>query len=186
MKIEEDFWLTEAKRVVSPYFNERPKTAKVSLLVVHNISLPPGQYGGDAIERFFSGKLEASEHPFFEVIHNMTVSAHCLIRRDGEVIQFVPFDKRAWHAGLSSFAGEENCNDYSIGIELEGTDFDAYTQAQYHALAKVTSQLMALYPSISTERITGHQYIAPLRKSDPGLVFNWRYFRELIALQSKK
>ncbi len=184
MKITEDFWLSGVKRVASPYFNERPSTTKVSLLVVHNISLPPGQYGGEAIERFFSGKLEASEHPFFEVIHSMKVSAHCLIRRDGEIIQFVPFDKRAWHAGQSNFAGEGNCNDYSIGIELEGTDYDAYTEAQYHALAKLTSLLMACYPALSTERITGHQYIAPLRKTDPGLAFKWRYFRELIASQS--
>ncbi len=181
MKITEDFWLTDVKRVVSPYFNERPQMTKVKLLVLHNISLPPGQYGGDAIERFFSGKLEAGEHPFFEVIHNMTVSAHCLIRRNGDIVQFVPFDKRAWHAGQSSFAGEENCNDYSIGIELEGTDFDAYTKAQYHSLAQVTSLLIAQYPAISTQRITGHQYIAPQRKSDPGLVFDWRYFKELIA-----
>jgi AmpD protein len=172
-----DFWLENAKHVPSPFCDSRPSQQQVSLLVVHNISLPPGQYGGDAIEQFFTGKLDAIAHPFFSIIHKMRVSAHCLIRRDGEIVQFVPFNKRAWHAGRSSFAGVENCNDYSIGIELEGTDLDAYTKKQYDSLAEISAQLMNHYPSISEKRITGHQYVAPLRKTDPGLVFDWRYFR---------
>lgn len=112
----------------------------------------------------------------------MGVSAHCFIRRDGEIIQFVPFNARAWHAGKSSFAGVERCNDYSIGIELEGSDFDVYTQEQYHSLATVTHLLMVRYPQITLPRITGHQYIAPLRKTDPGLGFDWRYFRSLLTV----
>lgn len=180
MKITADDWLEGARHVPSPYCDVRPKEVEVSLLVFHNISLPPGQYGGDEIERFFTGNLDPKEHPFFNVIHQMKVSAHCLIRRDGEVVQFVPFNMRAWHAGKSSFAGVDKCNDYSIGIELEGTDFDSYTEKQYQSLATVTSLLMVHYPSISPDRITGHQYIAPLRKTDPGLVFNWRYFRSVI------
>jgi len=111
----------------------------------------------------------------------MKVSAHCLIRRDGEVVQFVPFNMRAWHAGKSSFSGVERCNDYSIGIELEGTDFDSYTDQQYESLGRVTTLLMERYPFITTDRITGHQYIAPLRKTDPGLVFNWRHFHRVLA-----
>lgn len=176
MKISKDFWLEEAKHVPSPFCDERSKSAEVSLLVLHNISLPPGKYGGSAIEQFFTGKLDRNQHPFFNVIHKMKVSAHCLIRRDGEVIQFVPFNMKAWHAGKSSFAGVDNCNDYSIGIELEGTDFDFYTPQQYHSLATVTSSLLDLFPQLTPNRITGHQYIAPQRKSDPGLVFNWRRF----------
>ncbi|WED26180.1 1,6-anhydro-N-acetylmuramyl-L-alanine amidase AmpD [Vibrio sp. DW001] len=180
MRITTDAWLEGVRHVPSPYCDTRPSEANVSLLVVHNISLPPGQYGGEAIEQLFTGRLAPSEHPFFAVIHQMKVSAHCLIRRDGEVVQFVPFNMRAWHAGKSSFSGVERCNDYSIGIELEGTDFDSYTDQQYVSLGRVTTLLMERYPFITTERITGHQYIAPLRKTDPGLVFNWRYFHSVI------
>lgn len=180
MKIDSVGWLSEVKKVASPFFDSRPADATVSLLVVHNISLPPGQYGGNAIEAFFTGKLSADEHPFFQVIENMRVSAHCLIKRDGEIVQFVSFQDRAWHAGKSSFSGVERCNDYSIGIELEGTDYDAYTQAQYHSLAELTCLLQQTYPLITPHRVTGHQYIAPLRKTDPGLTFDWRYFRSLI------
>lgn len=180
MKITADNWLEGVRHVPSPFCDTRPKDVKVSLLVIHNISLPPGKYGGDEIERFFTGCLDPNDHSFFQVIHQMKVSAHCLIRRDGEVVQFVPFDMRAWHAGQSSFAGVDKCNDYSIGIELEGTDLDSYTEKQYQSLATVTTLLMAHYPAISPTRITGHQYIAPLRKTDPGLVFDWRYFRRVI------
>ncbi|WP_428771450.1 1,6-anhydro-N-acetylmuramyl-L-alanine amidase AmpD [Vibrio sp.] len=179
--IDDKGWYNGARRVESPYYDLRPEGETISLLVVHNISLPPGQFGGNYIEQFFTGQLNADEHPFFAVIANMKVSAHCLIRRDGEVVQFVPFNARAWHAGASSFAGRARCNDYSLGIELEGNDFVAYTDAQYQALAQLTRQLMQHYPAITPPRITGHQYIAPLRKSDPGLVFDWRYFRSLIA-----
>ncbi|MDG3088977.1 1,6-anhydro-N-acetylmuramyl-L-alanine amidase AmpD [Vibrio hannami] len=177
MDITEEHWLVGVKIVLSPFFNERPEGEAISLLVLHNISLPPNQYGGDSIEKFFTGKLNPDDHPFFKVIHNMQVSAHCLIKRCGEIVQFVPFNKRAWHAGKSMFAGRENCNDFSIGIELEGTDLDSYTENQYQVLAKLTRSLQIHYPHISSERITGHQYIAPIRKSDPGLVFDWRKYK---------
>lgn len=180
MHITPDHWLSDIKHVPSPFFDARPEQTPISLLVVHNISLPPGQYGGPYVEQFFTGQLDPNEHPFFKVIHKMGVSAHCFIRRDGEIIQFVPFDARAWHAGQSSFAGVERCNDYSIGIELEGTDLDSYSQVQYQSLAAITKLLMQQYPEITLPRITGHQYIAPLRKSDPGLGFDWRYFRRLL------
>ncbi|SJL85366.1 1,6-anhydro-N-acetylmuramyl-L-alanine amidase AmpD [Vibrio palustris] len=175
--IDKDGWLISAKQVPSPFYDERPSDTTLSLLVVHNISLPPGEFGGPYIEQFFTGKLDANEHEFFAVIQAMKVSAHCLIRRDGEIVQFVPFTARAWHAGKSSFAGQERCNDYSIGIELEGTDFLAYTDAQYRALIDVSRQVMERYPQITVPRVTGHQYIAPQRKTDPGLSFDWRRLR---------
>ncbi|MBW3694145.1 1,6-anhydro-N-acetylmuramyl-L-alanine amidase AmpD [Vibrio sp. T187] len=180
MEINNAGWCSSAKIVPSPYFDSRPKSEPISLLVVHNISLPPGEFGGPYIEQFFTGKLNPHDHPFFEVIHTMGVSAHCLIRRDGEVVQFVSFLDRAWHAGQSSFAGKDKCNDYSIGIELEGSDYTAYTQAQYHSLATLSDSLMKSYPQITLPRITGHQYIAPLRKTDPGLCFDWCFYRELL------
>lgn len=173
-------WYQMARHVPSPFFDQRREQQPISLLVFHNISLPPGQFGGPYIEQFFSGTLDASAHPFFATIATMQVSAHCLIRRDGEVVQFVPFSQRAWHAGQSSFAGRDRCNDYSIGIELEGTDFIPYTAAQYQALVGLTKALQRRYPAITQQRITGHQYIAPQRKTDPGLVFDWRYFFQLL------
>ncbi len=176
--IDENGWYNKARHVPSPFFDHRTDTADISLLVVHNISLPPGQFGGPYIEQFFTGQLDPNDHPFFEVIHDMGVSAHCLIRRDGEVVQFVPFTARAWHAGVSSFAGRDKCNDYSIGIELEGSDYVAYTDEQYHALTELTKQIQVSYPKITLPRITGHQYIAPLRKTDPGLVFDEVRFRK--------
>jgi AmpD protein len=179
--IDEQGWYPRARRVPSPHFDDRPDEEDVSLLVVHNISLPPGQFGGGYIEDFFLGKLDVAIHPFFHVIKDLRVSAHCLIRRDGEVVQFVPFHARAWHAGMSSFAGRARCNDYSIGIELEGTDYVAYTEAQYQSLQCLTLSLQARYPAMTRERITGHQYIAPLRKSDPGLVFDWRRFKNSLS-----
>lgn len=179
--IDAQGWYNHARHVPSPFFDQRSDVSDISLLVIHNISLPPGQFGGPYIEQFFTGKLNADEHPFFKVIHKMGVSAHCLIRRDGEVVQFVPFTARAWHAGVSSFAGREKCNDYSIGIELEGSDFVAYTNEQYQALASLTQELQQTYPKITPPRITGHQYIAPLRKTDPGLVFDWGRYRNMLA-----
>ncbi|CAM2892894.1 1,6-anhydro-N-acetylmuramyl-L-alanine amidase AmpD [Vibrio mytili] len=174
-------WLMQAKHVPSPFFDARPDIQDISLLVVHNISLPPGQFGGPYIEDFFTGKLDPNAHPFFDVIHKMGVSAHCLIKRDGEVVQFVSFLDRAWHAGQSSFAGRASCNDYSIGIELEGTEFIAYTDEQYQSLTQVTQAIQQEYPAITLPRITGHQFIAPLRKSDPGLSFDWVKYRQLLA-----
>ncbi len=176
--IDKQGWYSEARQVESPFCDQRIDEKDISLLVIHNISLPPGQFGGPYIEQLFTGKLNPDEHPFFQVVSSLRVSAHCLIRRDGEVVQFVPFTARAWHAGVSSFAGRPRCNDYSIGIELEGTEFVAYTQAQYHALARLTDDIQRTYPQINQRRITGHQYIAPLRKSDPGLTFDWRRYRK--------
>lgn len=180
-RIDTQGWYLAARHVPSPYCDERSDEDDISLLVVHNISLPPGQFGGPYIEQFFTGQLNPDEHHFFQVIHKMEVSAHCLIRRDGEVVQFVPFTARAWHAGASSFAGRDKCNDYSIGIEMEGSDYVAYTQAQYEALATLTRVLQQRYQKITSDRVTGHQYIAPLRKTDPGLVFDWIKYRALIS-----
>ncbi|MGF1752724.1 1,6-anhydro-N-acetylmuramyl-L-alanine amidase AmpD [Vibrio makurazakiensis] len=177
MKIDSSGWCSSARKVPSSYYDKRPEEESVSLLVVHNISLPPGEFGGPYIEHFFTGKLDPDEHPFFKVIHTMGVSAHCLIRRDGEIVQFVSFLDRAWHAGQSSFAGRERCNDYSIGIELEGSDYTAYTDEQYRALSQISAQIMQSYPQVTLPRITGHQYIAPLRKTDPGLCFDWQRYR---------
>ncbi|MFD2097073.1 1,6-anhydro-N-acetylmuramyl-L-alanine amidase AmpD [Corallincola platygyrae] len=163
----------------SPHHDERPDD-EVSLLVVHNISLPPGEFGGPFINDLFMGMLDPEADPFFREIAGLRVSAHCLIRRDGEVVHYVPFDKRAWHAGISSFEGRERCNDFSIGIELEGTDTVPYEDSQYHALAKLTRDIMALYPKITKDRITGHSDIAPGRKTDPGPSFDWAYFFSLL------
>jgi len=173
-------WISGVKRVVSPYCDERPDHEAPSLLVVHGISLPPGQFGGPYIDQLFTGTLKPDDHPFFQQVYQLRVSAHCLIRRDGEVAQYVPFDKRAWHAGVSTYAGRLNCNDFSIGIELEGTDNLAYTEQQYRSLAKVTRLLMQYYP-IVPQRITGHSDIAPDRKTDPGPEFNWHHYRQLLS-----
>lgn len=169
-------WLEGARRVSSPFFDARPQGVPISLLVVHNISLPPGQFGGHYIEDFFQGRLDPNEHPFFQVIHQMRVSAHCVIKRDGEVVQFVSFDDRAWHAGASSFAGIERCNDYSIGIELEGSDDLPFEDAQYETLVHVTACLQQAYPQIQ-QHLAGHSDIAPGRKTDPGAFFDWLGYR---------
>jgi AmpD protein len=150
------------------------------LLVVHNISLPPGQFGGPWIEDFFCNRLEVAAHPYFETIAGMQVSSHLLIRRNGSSVQFVSLLERAWHAGRSSFCGVQECNDFSVGIELEGTDDIPYTDAQYESLATVTRMIMAAWPEITLERLTGHCDIAPGRKTDPGSVFNWARFRALL------
>lgn len=174
-------WLNEAKHTISPYCDKRPDPDDISLLVIHNISLPPNEFGGGHVEQLFTGTLDPYEHPFFETVHQLKVSAHCLIQRDGSVIQFVPFNERAWHAGFSSFAGRDKCNDYSIGIELEGTDTSAYTDIQYKTLTEITKVIQKAYPLITNSRITGHQFIAPLRKTDPGLSFHWAKYRTLLS-----
>ena len=175
--IDENGWYKDAKHVPSPFFDKRASKKDISLLVIHNISLPPREYGGSYIEQLFMGKLNPKEHPFFESIYKLKVSAHCLIKRGGDVVQFVSFYDRAWHAGESSFAKREKCNDYSIGIELEGDDATAYTEEQYRSLISLSRSIMIRYPEITPLRITGHQYIAPLRKTDPGLSFDWPRFR---------
>ncbi|BES71841.1 1,6-anhydro-N-acetylmuramyl-L-alanine amidase AmpD [Marinobacter nanhaiticus D15-8W] len=178
--IDEAGWLEGARHCPSPNFGVRPNDASISLLVVHNISLPPGQFGGDAIERFFCNRLDAEEHPYFQQICEMKVSAHALVRRDGECVQFVSFLDRAWHAGRSSFQGEEECNDFSIGIELEGADDIPYEPEQYLTLARIARALMQRWPRISQERMTGHSDIAPGRKTDPGPAFSWPTFFEAL------
>lgn len=173
MQITADGWLTDITHCPSPNFNERPVGAKLSLLVLHNISLPPGQFGGGYIQQFFQNRLNSELHPYFASIEGVEVSAHLLIERTGQLVQFVSFDQRAWHAGRSSFAGVPECNDYSIGIELEGTDTEPYTDQQYAVLVQVVKLLQHHYPKITTERITGHSDIAPARKTDPGAAFDW-------------
>ena len=150
------------------------------MLVIHNISLPPRQFGGPYIEQFFCGQLDTSLHPYFSDIAAMRVSAHCLIKRCGQIVQFVPFSKRAWHAGKSSFQGRAICNDYSIGIELEGCDNLAYTPEQYTSLARLSLYIMQRFPAITLSRIVGHNDIAPGRKTDPGSAFNWQRYRQML------
>lgn len=174
-------WLTGVKRVPSPHCDERPDEELPSLLVIHNISLPPGEFGGPYIDQLFTATLDPDAHPYFQDISQLRVSAHCLIRRDGSIVQYVPFDKRAWHAGVSLFAGRERCNDFSIGIELEGTDTLPFTQEQYQQLACITRLLLSTYP-ITPQRITGHSDIAPLRKTDPGPAFDWQHYHQLFHM----
>ena len=164
--------LEQCKQCPSPNKDARPENAAIDLVVVHSISLPPGEYGGDAIERFFQNQLDKNQHPYFEEIHGMQVSSHVLIKRSGEIVQFVPFYERAWHAGQSNYQGRDCCNDFSIGIELEGTDTDEFEEVQYTQLAAIISALQSAYPAIS-DHITGHSDIAPGRKTDPGTGFNW-------------
>lgn len=173
--------LRAARWCPSPNFGPRPDADDISLLVVHNISLPPEQFGGPWIEDFFTNRLDTAAHPYFREIGGMTVSSHLLIRRDGEMLQFVNLRERAWHAGRSVFCGRDECNDFSIGIELEGADHIPYTDAQYRKLAEVTREIMAAWPAITGERITGHSDIAPGRKTDPGPAFDWGYFRDLLG-----
>ncbi|WP_100643107.1 1,6-anhydro-N-acetylmuramyl-L-alanine amidase AmpD [Alteromonas facilis] len=176
MKIA-DGWLSDCEHILSPHADDRPDTV-ISLLVIHNISLPPKQFGTRDVIDLFTGALDANKHPFFAEIAHLRVSAHLFIRRCGSIIQFVPFTKRAWHAGVSSFQGRARCNDYSIGIEMEGTDETDYTPSQYAALLSVTQCLRKTYPAITLGRIVGHNDIAPGRKTDPGPYFNWGYFRQ--------
>lgn len=159
-----------ARQTFSPNFEARPADGAVSLIVLHNISLPPFEYGSDAVEKLFANQLEPDPHPFFSVIRNLRVSSHFLISRAGEAVQFVSCDDSAYHAGVSSFRGQTKCNAFSVGIELEGCDFEPFTQAQYRTLLALLAALQENYP---IEAVTGHQYIAPGRKTDPGHFFDW-------------
>lgn len=179
-----DGWLAEAKRVPSPNFNQRPQNACVNLLVIHNISLPPAQFNNCYIEQFFQNTLPTNDHPYFDTLIGVEVSAHFLIKRSGELIQFVSCDDRAWHAGKSQFCGIENCNDFSIGIELEGTDTLPYTSQQYAILAELTRCIQNHYPDVTSDRIVGHRDIAPDRKTDPGESFDWQYFHQCLVHHS--
>jgi len=180
--------LSHARINPSPNFDKRPDKTDISLIVIHNISLPPNQYGGNGIDQLFTNSLNKNEHPYYQEIYKLRVSCHLLIRRDGEIIQYVPFHKRAWHAGISKFAGRETCNDFSIGIEMEGSDFEAFTEEQYQSLIHAIKSLLARYPSLSTKAITGHEHIAPGRKTDPGPYFDWErlsaFFRTTLPAKS--
>ncbi|MDP1633768.1 MAG: 1,6-anhydro-N-acetylmuramyl-L-alanine amidase AmpD [Gallionellaceae bacterium] len=178
MKLDKSGWLSGVKRVASPNHDARLPYTPIDLLVIHNISLPPNEYGGDAIERFFTNTLDHSVHPYFEQIRGVRVSSHFLVRRDGQIVQFVPCNKRAWHAGVSNWAGRQRCNDFSIGIELEGGDADVYTDRQYAALARLIRRLKRRYP---IRNIVGHSDIAPDRKTDPGPFFDWERLLERLA-----
>ena len=183
MIIDSDHWLTQVKRSECSNYNERPGGASdISLVVVHCISLPKGIYGTDSVERFFANKLDCSLHPDFQDLQGLEVSAHLLIKRSGEIVQFVPFDARAWHAGESSFQGRENCNDFSIGIELEGVDDGDFEKVQYQQLCRVCSLLCNFYTGLNGSAITGHSEIAlpKGRKSDPGTSFDWHGFRLML------
>ncbi len=168
--------LEQAEQCPSPNCNERPETSEINLLVIHNISLPAGEFGTPYIRQLFTNTLDTTAHESFCDLEGLEVSAHLLIQRDGVIIQFVPFDQRAWHAGVSSWCGNEGCNDFSIGIEMEGTDTLPYEPAQYDALVQVTEELMAIYPKLTPQTIAGHCDIAPGRKTDPGPAFDWKRY----------
>ena len=170
--------VADAYFLPSPHCDARPQGVVPDLIVIHGISLPPGEFGGAWIDDLFLGRLDATAHPFFAGIAHLRVSAHVLIRRDGAVTQYVPFHLRAWHAGVSSFEGRAGCNDFSIGIELEGTDDTPYTEAQYLSLARVIAELQQAYPSLRA--IAGHEDIAPGRKTDPGASFEWSRLEALL------
>jgi AmpD protein len=175
--------LVGVRQVLSTHFDARPAGVRPELIVVHGISLPPAEFGGPWIDQLFTGTLYRGPgaHPYFQEMPTGRVSAHVLIRRDGLVVQYVPFGERAWHAGKSEYRGRSGCNDFSVGIELEGADDVPYTDAQYNQLSRVVLALLAAYPSLSAEHITGHSDIAPGRKTDPGPVFDWQRFRSLMA-----
>jgi len=175
--IAADGWCQQSKRIPSPNFDARPEGAVAELLIIHNISLPPGQFGGTNIADLFTNKLDFDAHAYFDQLRSLKVSAHFLIDRDGALTQFVSTNNRAWHAGISSFAGRDRCNDFSIGIELEGTDIELFTALQYQSLALLTCALQQRYP---LGAVLGHEHIAPGRKTDPGPCFDWDLYRTLL------
>jgi N-acetyl-anhydromuramoyl-L-alanine amidase len=171
-------WLDAAQAIASPNVDARPSGTIVDLVVLHSISLPPGQFGGDAIERLFTNRLDFAAHPYFKTIKGLRVSAHFLIRRDGLVLQFASCDERAWHAGSSSWRGRTGCNDFSIGIELEGLEGEAFEAAQYARLGVLLNKLATRYPLAS---VAGHEHVAPDRKRDPGAGFDWNRLRSHVT-----
>lgn len=173
--------VSSARQHPSPNYNQRPAGMSIDLVVIHNITLPPGCYGGAWIDDLFCNRLTPHHHPYFQTLMGLEVSAHLLIRRDGELVQYVPCQYRAWHAGRSHYRGRDNCNDFSIGIELEGCDHDPYEGVQYQQLVALLRGLFNAYPTLSADRLTGHSDIAPGRKSDPGPAFNWRLLRRWLA-----
>jgi AmpD protein len=174
-------WLADVRRVLSPNCDDRPTDGEVSLIVIHSISLPPGEYGGPWIDGLFTNQLDVNAHPYFAEIEGMQVSSHVLIRRDGKLVQYVPFTRRAWHAGQSCYQGREACNDYAIGIELEGQDDTPYAEVQYRRLAELVTALRRHFPAIDANAIVGHSDIAPGRKTDPGTAFDWQRLKTLLA-----
>ena len=175
-----DNLLVGAKFKQSPNCSER-LNQDISLLVIHNISLPPNEFDNDFVEKFFQNKLNPNEHPYFREIENLKVSSHLYIKRDGSIIQFVPFHLKAWHAGVSCFEGQDDCNNFSVGVELEGADDIAYTDEQYESLKEVTKALLNQYPLMEKQRIVGHSDIAPSRKTDPGPSFSWKKYRSSLS-----
>ena len=180
MKVNKEHRLESARICDSPNFSDR-LSEEISLLVIHNISLPPGQFGNNFVDQFFTNKLDPNKDPYFEEIYEMKVSSHLFIDREGLLTQFVPFDRAAWHAGVSKFKGRDNCNEFSIGIELEGTDDLEYSSNQYKTLIEVTKALMEAYPDISVSNIVGHKDIAPVRKTDPGEAFDWDLYKSSLS-----
>ena len=174
-------WLGCARPVPSPNFNERPTEATPELIVIHGISLPPGEYGGPHIEALFTNQLNPADHAYFSEVAHLMVSAHFLIRRDGEIVQFVSTDDRAWHAGESCWEQRSNCNDFSIGIEVEGCDEERYEMPQYRVLAQLITAVRNQYPAIEHDAIVGHSDIAPGRKTDPGSAFDWLRLKQLLG-----
>lgn len=172
-------WWAGARRIDSPNHGPRPEGAQVDLVLLHSISLPPGEFGSDAIERLFTNRLDWDEHPYFGEIRGLEVSAHFLVRRDGSLLQFVSCDRRAWHAGRSSWRGRDNCNDYSIGIELEGLEGGLFEPAQYRTLEKLLPALARRYP---LRAVAGHEHVAPGRKADPGAGLDWERLRRVPSL----
>ena len=173
-----------ATRCASPNFDPRPDGCAPEMIVLHGISLPPGKFGGPEIEQLFTNRLDWDAHPYFGEIRGLEVSSHLLIRRDGELVQFVPFTERAWHAGESSFRGRDRCNDHAIGIELEGEDETPYADAQYDTLQRVVAAILEAYPAITAREIAGHCDVSPGRKSDPGPAFDWLRLYDGLALES--
>ena len=173
--------IDQAEFIPSPNFSDRLEEVEPTLLVIHNISLPPGEFGGSYIADFFQNKLDTSKHLFFEEIADLQVSSHLFVDREGQLIQFVDLNKKAWHAGISEFEGQKECNDFSIGIELEGTDTEPYSDKQYLSLISLTNCLLESYSGISTERIVGHSDIAPSRKTDPGVSFDWSRYKDSLT-----
>ena len=170
----------------SPNCDDRPNDCEPDLIIVHGISLPPRIYGGPYIDQLFTNCLESREHPYFDEVRDMRVSSHLLVRRDGEIVQYVPFHRRAWHAGHSTYDGRDCCNDFSIGIELEGSDDEAYAGDQYSRLADIVLTLCSAYPLLDSKRIAGHSDIAPGRKTDPGPAFDWARLYRLMAVDGMK
>ncbi|MGQ0528520.1 MAG: 1,6-anhydro-N-acetylmuramyl-L-alanine amidase AmpD [Panacagrimonas sp.] len=169
------------RELASPHYDARPDPDDISLVVIHSISLPPGQFGGHWIDDLFLGRLDANAHPYFRDIAALRVSSHLCVFRDGAVTQYVPFDQRAWHAGVSQWQGRERCNDFSIGIELEGSDDQAFAPAQYYSLVRILRALFARYPRLGSRKMAGHSDIAPGRKTDPGPHFDWSHLHALLA-----